>query len=129
MKKSYYTIVFFLSFITCAHAQQALLPDVPDFSQPPTANLPSTVNITNYCAPFAFTNIVAYWDNVQNHPYALGITAGLPGPEVAEYIGWFMDTNDHGSPFRLNGVALTSSVGTYYFDQMEGALEYINFNM
>ncbi len=49
-----------------------------------------------------FDNIVAYWDSVQNHPFAQNVMGGMSGKEFAEYIGWFMDTNDQGNPGRDN---------------------------
>jgi hypothetical protein len=109
-------------------AQQGFIKNVPDYSQPPDNTLPSTIDQTNYCAPFAFLNIVEYWDSVQVHPYAIGAMAGLPGDVVAEYIGWFMDTNNQGDTLRENGRLQPPAKGTYAIDQWMGAEEYIIFD-
>jgi len=108
--------------------QQAFINNVPDYCQPPAQTLPSTIDTTNFCAPFAFLNIVGYWDLVQFHPNAIGLMAGLLPWEAAEYIGWFMDTNNNGSPFRLNGNIFPPATGTYIADQWKGAGEYVRFD-
>ena len=108
--------------------QQAFIRNVPDNSQPPANTLPSSSDTTNYCAPFALLNVIEYWDSVQMHPYARGLLAGLPSNEIAEYIGWFMDTNNQGSSARENGNIRPAAKGTYVLDQWYGAEEYLLFN-
>jgi ribosomal protein L21E len=76
--------------------------NVPDTNQPPTQTLATTSNPTNYCAPMAMINILSYWDVVKGHPNAVSVTAGRPATTAAEYLGYFMDTNDTGSPDRVN---------------------------
>lgn len=128
MKHLIVLLGLFIICIPCNAQQQVFIEHVPDYSQPPAANLPSTVDKTNYCAPFAFLNIVEYWDSVQVHPYARGLMAGLPGKETVEYMGWFMDTNNQGSPARDNDNVRPLAKGTYVMDQWMGAEEYILFD-
>ena len=109
-----------------SYAQVIMIKNVPDYSQPPTNTLPSTID-SNYCAPFAFLNIIDYWEHVQLHPDAQGLMTALPPLEVAEYIGWFMSTNGTGSPLRMNGNPPFS--GTLNIDQAVGMVDYINFDM
>ncbi len=109
-------------------AQQfQMIKNVPDHSQPPATTLPSTID-SNFCAPFAFLNIIDYWENIQFHPDAQGMMAGLPALQVSEYIGWFMDTNDRGSPARMNGAGFPSASGTYIIDQFQGIQDYVSFD-
>lgn len=122
------SLICLLFSLHLCYGQQTFIKHVPDYSQPPSQTLPSTSDITNYCAPFAFLNIVEYWDSVQVHPYARGLMAGLPAKEVAEHIGWFMDTNDQGNPGRENGTGRPSAKGTYMMDQWMGADEYVRFD-
>ncbi len=65
-----------------AYAQNKLINNVPDHSQPPQQTLPSTSNTSNYCAPFAAINIIAYWEYQRQNAYAFGATAGLQ-PSIA----------------------------------------------
>jgi len=111
-------LIIIISFFNLV-AQDLIIPGVPDYSQPLLQTLPSTTNITNFCSPFAALNIVEYWEFQVQHAYAIGMTAGLPAKESAEYIAWFMETNDNGSPQRLNG-SFGSVNGTYTIDQLEG---------
>lgn len=99
--------------------------DVPDTSQPPTNTLP-TPNPTNYCAPMAMVNILGYWDAVMGHSNAENVTAFQQPPNlntVAEYLGWFMDTNNNGSPARGNGADFHP--GTYDKDIGPGTWEFV----
>jgi hypothetical protein len=128
MSKIIYGIFLLTHLFYFCYPQQNFIKNVPDYSQPPTDSLPSTLNKTNYCAPFALMNIVSYWDSIQQHPYALGEKAALPATECTEYIGWLMDTNDQGSNVRDNGNTRLSAAGTYAFDQWWGSLEYIEFD-
>ena len=120
-----------VSFIF-AQTEIKIIPNVPDNNQPPDTTLPSTKNDwSNYCAPFAFVNIVEYWEGVYNHPNAQGMMAGMPATQIVEYIGWFMDTNDEGNPARLNGTnpqTYPSAQGTYVIDQSNGMQDFVNFD-
>jgi len=114
--------------ITANFALGTLITDVPDTNQPPTITLPSTPPSTNYCAPMAMVNILGYWDVVMGHSNAENLTAFQQPPNlntVAEYLGYFMDTNGTGSPARANpGVA-----GTYDVDIMPGTLEFVRWDI
>ena len=124
-----YLMVFLFVLVNYLVAQEKVfIKDVPDYNQPPDSTITFTRDRSNYCAPMAFANIVAYWDSVQNHAFARNVMGGLPGKEVAEYIGWFMDTNDQGNPGRENGTGRLSAKGTYGHDQWMGAQEYIHFD-
>ena len=112
--------------ITANFALGTLIGGVPDTNQPPTHTIPSTVSIDNYCAPMAMVNILYYWDVVRGHPNAVGVTAGLPANETAEYLGYFMDTNSFGSPNRFNPPG--SHNGTYAKDISPGALEFVRWD-
>ena len=97
--------------------------NVPDTNQPPTNTLP-TPNPTNFCAPIAMANILEYWDDVANHANAQNVTAGLIPETVAEYLGWFMDTNNAGSPDRIHN----PGSGTHKDDIMPGTAEFVRWD-
>jgi hypothetical protein len=100
--------------------------EVPDTNQPPTNTLP-TPNTTNYCAPMAVVNVLGYWDVVLGDANARNLTAFLQPANlntVAEYIGWFMDTNNAGSSARLNA----GQPGTLDFDIAPGTLDYVRWD-
>lgn len=104
--------------------------EVPDTNQPATMTLPTTILNTNYCAPIAMVNILGYWDAVMGHSNADNLTAFQQPPNlktVAEYLGWFMNTNGFGigSPPRANPGAL----GTYDIDIMPGTLEFVRWDI
>ena len=101
-----------------------LIANVPDTNQPPTNFLPTTLVITNFCAPIAMANILEYWDDVANNASAQNVTAGLIPETVAEYLGYFMDTNNNGSPARGNG----AHFGTRDKDIVPGTLEYVRWD-
>jgi len=101
--------------------------DVPDTNQPPTVTLPTTPPGTNYCAPMAMVNILGYWDAVMGHSNADNLTAFQQPPNlntVAEYLGYFMDTNNTGSPARANG----GLPGTLDVDIIPGAADFIRWD-
>lgn len=75
--------------------------NVPDTNQPPTQTVNTTIP-TSFCAPMAMANVLCYWDVVKNDPNAINVTAGLAANTTAEYLGYFMDTNNNGSPNRGN---------------------------
>jgi len=104
--------------------------EVPDTSQPPTATLTPPPPQTNYCAPMAMVNILGYWDVVMGHSNAENLTAFQPPPNplntVAEYLGWFMNTNaipggGIGSPPRFN----LGFAGTLDVDIIPGTLDFV----
>jgi len=110
--------------ITAHFALGTLIDNVPDTSQPPTNLLPPPHLITNYCAPMAMVNVLCYWDVVMGHLNAKNVTAGLPANTAAEYLGYFMDTNNAGSPARANG----GSLGTLDVDIAPGTLEFVRWD-
>ncbi len=80
-----YMMIFLFFLVNCLLAQEKVfIKNVPDYSQPPDSTIKFTKDRSNYCAPMAFANIVAYWDSVQNHAFARNVMGGLPGKEVAE---------------------------------------------
>jgi len=100
--------------------------DVPDTNQPPTNTLP-TPNNTNYCAPMAMVNILGYWDAVMGHSNAQNLTAFQQPTNlntVAEYLGYFMDTNDAGSLARVNN----GFPGTLDVDIGPGTTEFVRWD-
>lgn len=109
-------------------AGSTVIPDVPDTSQPPNQTLITTNPATNYCAPMAMTNILYYWDVIMGHANAAGVTAGLASDILAEYVGYFMDTNNTGSPDRFNGTMFMGAPGTYAADIGPGTLDFIRWD-
>jgi len=105
-----------------------LIGGVPDTNQPPTLILPSTLlDPTNYCAPMAMVNVLGYWDAVMGHSNAENVTDFQQPPNlntVAEYLGWFMDTNNNGSPARANA----GQKGTLDVDIGLGTLEFVRWD-
>lgn len=100
-----------------------LIQGVADANQPPPNTL-ALGNTSNWCAPMAASNIFDFWDNEVNHQYASSMTAGNPSSIVSDYVGWFMDTNDVGSPDRINGGAL----GTLNDDIGNGMYDYATWD-
>jgi len=76
----------------------------------------------------AAVNITEYWDVVMQDPQAVGVDAGLAARTAAEYIGYFMDTNNFGSPIRMNGFALPAANGTYVIDETPGFGEFVRWD-
>ena len=127
----YLVICIILLTMGYMSAQIAVIDGVPDFSQSPFHIVPSTQDTTNYCAPFAALNIIAYWEFTRTHPFVFGLMAGLPAEEVAEYLGWFTDTNNNGNPVRANGTIYYPGIGakgTINIDQDPGLLDYITMD-
>ena len=113
--------------ITPNFALGTLITEVPDTHQPPTITLPSTPPGTSYCAPIALVNILGYWDAVMGHSNAENLTAFQQPPNlntVAEYLGYFMDTNNNGSPARAN----PGSMGTLDVDIVPGTTEFVRWD-
>jgi len=103
--------------------------NVPDTNQLPTQTLPSTASDTNYCAPMAMVNILYYWDVVMGHATATDVTDDLPlsaANTTAEYLGYFMDTNNNGSKARGNDDDMHS--GTYAKDIGPGTEEFVRWD-
>ena len=89
--------------------------------------LPTTILNTNYCAPIAMVNILGYWDVVMGHSNAENLTDFQQPPNlktVAEYLGYFMDTNNTGSPDRGNG----AHAGTYNKDIGPGTVDFVRWD-
>ncbi|MCJ7744368.1 MAG: hypothetical protein MUO99_07420 [Dehalococcoidales bacterium] len=112
--------------VTAHFALGTLIDNVPDTSQPPTNTL-QVPNITNYCAPMAMVNILGYWDVVMGHSNAQNLTAFQQPPNlktVAEYLGWFMDTNNQGRSTRTNA----GQLGTLDVDIGPGTVEFVRWD-
>jgi len=105
--------------------ESVLIPEVPDIDQPPTKTLPITTQ-TNYSAPIAAENITEYWDYIIKDTNALAVDATLSSPTVAEYIGYFMDTNNDGSKDRGNGT--DNHNGTFIKDSAIGLTEFVRWD-
>jgi uncharacterized repeat protein (TIGR02543 family) len=104
--------------VTAHFALGTLIENVPDTSWPTPGNPP------NFCAPLAMVNILGYWDEVMGNSSAYNVTAWLQPSNlngVANLVGYYMDTNDHGSAFRGNGL----HAGTYAKDITPGNLDYV----
>jgi hypothetical protein len=69
----------------------------------------------------AMVNIALYWDVVMGHSNAQNVNAGLIDKTVAEYLGYFMDTNNIGSLARAN----PGMPGTLDVDIIPGAWEFV----
>jgi len=106
-------------------ADSVLIPAVPDHSQPPTQTLGSTATL-NFCAPMAAANASEYWDRVVKSSNAVGVDAAWTGRTAAEYIGYFMDTNNSGSVERGNGT--DNHAGTYANDVGPGLSEFARWD-
>jgi hypothetical protein len=107
--------------VTAHFALGTLIANVPDTNVPPTSGL------ANYCAPTAMVNILGYWDEVMGNSTAYNVTAFLVPHNlntVANYVGWFMDTNNPPNPARANG----PHAGTYAKDITPGNLDYVRWD-
>jgi hypothetical protein len=108
----------------------ALIPNVPDVQQPPTGSLGNPTD--NACAPVSAVNITQYWDVVMGHPNALTVNAGLAPATAADYLYYFMNTDDWPlpGPPRMNGTPpmYPSAPGTYNIDIMPGFLEFVRWD-
>jgi len=108
-----------------SQTESVLIPGVPDINQPPTKTLPSTTQ-TNFCAPIAAVNITEYWDYIIKDTNALAVDATLSSPTVAEYVGYFMDTNNDGSKDRGNDT--DNHNGTFIKDEAVGLTEFVRWD-
>lgn len=110
--------------VTAHFALGTIIANVPDTNQPPTQTLPSSFPlITNYCAPTAMVNVLKYWD-VPTNINAYNVTAGLAANTTAEYLGYFMNTNNQGSPARPK----VAHSGTYNTDIPPGTMEFARWD-
>jgi uncharacterized repeat protein (TIGR02543 family) len=108
--------------------QMNFIANVPDANQPPTQTVNTTIP-TNFCAPMAMANVLEYWDDVANHANAQNVTAGLIPETVAEYLGYFMDTNNNGSPDRGNlPPHALAFKGTDNKDICNGTADFVSWN-
>jgi len=104
--------------VTAHFALGVLIANVPDTSWS------GATNPNNYCAPLAMVNVLGYWDEVMGNSSAYNVTAWKVPSDlntVANYVGWFMDTNNPPNPARGNG----PHAGTYAKDITPGNLDYV----
>ncbi len=107
-------------------ARAVLIPNVPDVNQPIGSSIGNPG--MNACAPASAANIAVYWDQVMAHTNALQVCAGFAGATVADYLFYFMDTDDWGSPSRMNGTVMSPAPGTYNGDIAVGVLEFARWD-
>ncbi len=121
-------LAFALLFFGASQLLAAFIANVPDTQQPPAGSLGNPTD--NACAPTSAENITEYWDLVMAHPNALGVNAGIPSNFVVDYLYYFMDTDNWGSPARLNGTSAQypPALGTYNVDIMPGFYEYVRWD-
>jgi hypothetical protein len=97
----------------------------------PDTNWPPTSNATNFCAPLAMVNILGYWDEVMGDPNAQNLTAWLVPSNlntVADYVGYFMDTNNLEAANPRRGNDADNHKGTYAKDILMltgGSMDYV----
>ena len=116
--------------VTAHFALGVFIANVPDTNVPPTSGFP------NYCAPTAMVNILGYWDEVMGLPNAYNVTAFLVPRNlntVADYVGYFMDTNNAqaAKPVNLRGNGADGHAGTYAKDILMltlGNLDYVRWD-
>jgi len=116
--------------VTAHFALGVFIANVPDTSVPPTSGSP------NFCAPTAMVNILGYWDEVMGLPNAYNVTAYLVPHNlntVADYVGYFMDTNNAQAlkPVNLRGNGADGHFGTYARDILMltlGNLDYVRWD-
>jgi hypothetical protein len=109
--------------VTAHFALGKLIEDVPD------TNWTNGVDPNNFCAPLAMVNILGYWDEVIGSANATNVTAWQQPSNlhvVANYVGWFMDTNYPPNPARGN--VPTPHAGTYAKDITPGNVDYVLWN-
>ncbi len=86
-----------------------LIGNVPDGNQPPTNSF--LLGDTNFCAPISAANVTEYWDTVIGDSNADDVNADLNVVEtVADWIGFFMNTNDVGSIDRNSGLGFGTPI-------------------
>lgn len=123
-------IVFLLMVTSCIQgvSQIKIIPNVPDLQQPIAGSIGNPVN--NACAPVSAANITLYWDSVYHHSNAFMVNDNTPPNAIADYLFYFMDTNNWGSPSRANGTGIpfAASKGTYNIDIQPGFYEYVKWD-
>ena len=102
--------------------------NVPDESQPENANPLNCPNMQDFCAPMAAVNITDYWDVQNGNANALGVDANLGRQTASAYIGYWMDTNDFGCPYRTNGATNAHASGTYNVDIAPGLAQFVRWD-
>jgi hypothetical protein len=108
------------------NATMNFIANVPDTNVPPTSVTP------NCCAPIAMVNILGYWDEVIGSANATNVTAWLVPHNlntVADYVRYFMDTNNIAPAARGNPV--DGHFGTYARDILMltgGKLDYVRWD-
>ncbi|HBY99738.1 MAG TPA: hypothetical protein DEO84_00315, partial [candidate division Zixibacteria bacterium] len=120
-------LVLFLAFLTVSTGQAKIISQVPDTQQPVTGSIGNPVN--NACAPVSAVNITQFWDVVRAHPNAFHVNAALIPNTAADYLYYFMDTNNWGSPVRMNGTVYPASSGTYSSDIMPGMHDFVRWDV
>jgi hypothetical protein len=122
-----YQFIFLLSvFLPLKICLGILIGQVPDTQQPTTGSLGNPIN--NACAPVSVVNITQYWDVVRTHPNAFHVNAALIPKTAADYIAYFVDQSNWGSPVRLNGTVYPAAAGTYSADIMPGFFEFVRWD-
>jgi hypothetical protein len=127
-----FMVVVMVAFSLETSAQQSpfpgvYCPNIPDNNQPPAGSWGCPVD--NFCNPVSMVNITEYWDLVVGHPNAIGVNAGLPAPEVADYIGYFMATNGISNPQCASPLRMNPSLpGTWPIDTEMGGFEYVRWD-
>ena len=113
--------------VTAHFALGTLIENVPDTSW-------TAANPPNYCAPLAMVNILGYWDEVIGLANAQNVTAFLQPSNltaVANYVGYFMDTNNAqaAKPVNLRGNGVDGHFGTYAKDITPGGtMDYVRWD-
>ncbi len=97
-----------------------IIENVPDGQQPPMNSY--GYGDTNFCAPISAANVTEYWDVVMGEPNADQVDADLFVVEtVADFIGFFMNTNGMGSINRDFGLGM----GTPISNIEDGILDWV----
>ncbi len=118
--------VLILVFVLASPIQATMILQVPDTQQPVTGSIGNPIN--NACAPVSAVNVTEYWDVVRGHPNAFHVNATLIPNTAADYLYYFMDTSNWGSPVRLNGTTFPPSNGTYSADIQPGLFEFVRWD-
>jgi len=121
-----FLLALFITVWPISTCLAAHIPQVPDVQQPITGSLGNPT--TNSCAPVSVVNVTEYWDNVVNDPGANMVNAGLVPKTAADYISYFVDHGNWGSPARRNGTMYPISTGTYSADIEPGFNEFVRWD-
>ena len=115
-----------LMLVLYAPSPALIIPFVPDVQQPTSGSLGNPTH--NSCVPISSINVTQYWDAVQQHGNAHLVNAGLIPNTAADYIAYFIDQCNWGSPLRFNGTIYPPSCGTYSADIQFGLLEFVRWD-